>query len=201
MKSVADGVDLALDAALGMTFPASDPIAISIPEVLATPRLAAAAEDSIAELYLALKRHASAIQRDRRLSGPSARSVTVHDLVSGSRLTLDAVFRAGSVEDLGYRVRACSLGQAATAIVVAHAKGLDETTARKVGAQLQAILAGRCTESDWPELKIFAIAKNVPSRHESAMLPFRALEELFKRAKEEARGLAGTEAGTTRKRE
>lgn len=31
MKTVADRLDLALDAALGMTFPASDPIAISIP--------------------------------------------------------------------------------------------------------------------------------------------------------------------------
>jgi hypothetical protein len=37
MKTVADCVDLALDAALGMTFPASDPVAISIPEVLAKP--------------------------------------------------------------------------------------------------------------------------------------------------------------------
>jgi hypothetical protein len=37
MKTAADRVDLALDAALGMTFPASDPVAISIPEVLATP--------------------------------------------------------------------------------------------------------------------------------------------------------------------
>jgi hypothetical protein len=37
MKTVADRVELALDAALGMTFPASDPVAISIPEVLARP--------------------------------------------------------------------------------------------------------------------------------------------------------------------
>jgi hypothetical protein len=37
MKTVADRLDLALDAALGMTFPASDPVAISIPEVSAKP--------------------------------------------------------------------------------------------------------------------------------------------------------------------
>jgi hypothetical protein len=37
MKTVPDRLDLALDAALGMTFPASDPVAISIPEALAKP--------------------------------------------------------------------------------------------------------------------------------------------------------------------
>lgn len=43
MKTVVARVDLALDAALGMTFPASDPVAISIPEV--SGKAAASASD------------------------------------------------------------------------------------------------------------------------------------------------------------
>ena len=133
-------------------------------------------------LYAVLTRHARAVRRDRRLPIPPADSVTVRSPLCGSGLTLDAVIRDGRVQQLGYRIRACSLGQASTAIVAEHAAGLDKATLSRIEAQLRRILAGESTRSDWPELEIFALVKDVPPRHGSVLLPFQALEQLFDRA-------------------
>lgn len=154
-------------------------------------------ENPVTELYQALKRYTPAVRRDRRLSGAAVDSVTVHSPLCGSRLTLDAVIRDGRVKQLGYRVRACSLGQATTAIVAARADDLDAATVRAIGAQLQTVLLGERTRIDWPELEVFALARDVPAHHGSAMLPFRALQELFDRARDPARGPTGTDAGST----
>jgi hypothetical protein len=69
MKTVVDRVELALDAALAMTFPASDPVAISVPEALAKP--AAGESDRSNERMLELARRLGfEIQR-----APDARTV------------------------------------------------------------------------------------------------------------------------------
>lgn len=54
--------------------------------------------------------------------------------------------------------------------------------AQRIGGQLRAILAGRAAHCDWPELEAFALARDMPARHGSAMLPFEALHQLFARA-------------------
>lgn len=146
------------------------------------PMSGAAAGGGPAELYQALKQFSAEVRKDRRLSVPPADSVTVYSPLCGSRLTLDARIDDNRVCEIGYRVRACSLGQATTAIVARRAPGLDADTLRQVGEQLRAILAGKCTHCDWPELEVFALIKDVPSRHGSALLPFQALELLFNRA-------------------
>ena len=63
-----------------------------------------------------------------------------------------------------------------------HAHGLDARDPAAVGAQLRAILKGERDTSDWPELAMFALVRDVPNRHGSALLPFEALRQLFDRA-------------------
>ena len=141
-----------------------------------------AANDDAATLYQALKQYSREVRKDRRLAAPPADSVTVHDKVCGSKITLDARFDCDHVAEIGYRVRACSLGQATTAILARRAPGLDARTLQRVHDQLRKILAGQDTACDWPELEVFALTRAIPGRRGSAELPFYALEELFHRA-------------------
>ncbi len=136
----------------------------------------------LAALYPALKQFSAEVRKDLRLQVPPADSVTVHSTECGSQLTLDARFEDERVCEIGYRVRACSLGQASTAIVVRHLADLDRVTLQRVEEQLRAILAGSAIHSDWPELEIFALIKDVRNRHGSVLLPFDALRQLFIRA-------------------
>lgn len=136
----------------------------------------------LAALYPALKQFSTQVRSDRRLSVPPADSVTVYSAECGSQLTLDALIKNARVSEIGYRVRACSLGQASTAIVIRYAAELDWPTLQRVENQLRAILTGSDTHCDWPELEMFALIKQVPSRHRSVLLPFDALRQLFIRA-------------------
>ena len=146
------------------------------------------ATEDVAELYKTIKRFSSEVRNDRRLVVPPADSVTVYSEQCGSQVTVDARIKDNRITEIGYRVRACSLGQATTAIVVRHASGLDAETLKRVGDQLSDLLAGRGTTCDWPELEVFALAKDVPSRHRSALLPFEAVKQLFDRAADAAIG-------------
>lgn len=137
----------------------------------------------LAALYPALKQFSSEVRKDRRLHVPPADSVTVHSAECGSQLTLDALIENERVSEIGYRVRACSLGQASTAIVARHMADLDRVTLQRVEEQLRAILAGRAVQCEWPELEIFTLIKDVRNRHGSVLLPFDALRQLFVRAR------------------
>ncbi len=138
---------------------------------------------SAEEFVLSLKRYTALVRRDRRLKGGWVRTTTVHSRqLCGSRLTLDAMFENGRVQELGYRVRACSLGQATTAIVYSRAPGMTADELEAVHSQLIQILKNNLPTRDaliWPELAIFQHAAFMPARHDSALLPFRALQELF----------------------
>lgn len=140
----------------------------------------------IAALYQALKQYRREVRNDRRLPVPPADSVTVHDAVCGSQVTLDARFNGDNVAEIGYRVRACSLGQATTAILARRAPGLDAGTLERIHDQLRKILDGQDARCDWPELDVFALTREIPGRRGSAELPFHALKQLFHRA-----GIAG----------
>lgn len=137
--------------------------------------------EDAAVLYQALKLYCAEVRRDKRLQVPPADSVTVHSRQCGSQLTLDARIEESRAREIGYKVRACSLGQAATAIMVRHAAGLNAAEVQRVAGQLRATLAGRHTACDWPELEVFTLAKDMPSRHGSVLLPFEALLQLFDR--------------------
>lgn len=135
----------------------------------------------LAALYPALKQYSSDMRKDRRLQVPPAESVTVYSAECGSQLTLDALIEGERVCEIGYRVRACSLGQASTAIVAQHAVGLDQFTLQRVEEQLRAILAGDAIRCEWKELEIFTLIKDVRNRHGSVLLPFEALRQIFHR--------------------
>lgn len=142
-------------------------------------------DDQAAEaFYKQLKAYTAMVHRDHRLSGPDVDSVSVRSPVCGSDLTLDAIIKGNRVHKLGWRVRACSLGQAATAIVIQHLDDLDTDQVALVSEQLYGILKNQRDHSDWPELEIFSFARDIPSRHGSAMLPFKALKQLFERAEQ-----------------
>lgn len=142
---------------------------------------------SAEEFVLSLKCYITEVRRDRRLSGEDVRTTTVHSRqLCGSRLTLDAVIKAGRIQKLGYRVRACSLGQATTAIVCERALGMTAEELQRVQSQLEQILKNHIPTKDaliWPKLAIFQHAASMPSRHDSALLPFRALQEIFAQEK------------------
>ena len=139
-------------------------------------------EESLEDFYRTLKRYQQRVHADQRLPAPPADSVSVRSRLCGSALTLDAVIAQGRVQQLGWSVHACALGQACTGIVAGRLADLDEATVRRVGAQLRAILKGERDTSDWPELAMFALVRDVPNRHGSALLPFEALRQLFDRA-------------------
>lgn len=141
-----------------------------------------AATHDVATLYQALKKFGPEVRNDRRLAVPPAYSATLYDAVCASRITLDARFEGERLAELGYRVRACSLGQATTAILVRRAAGLEAHTLRHIHSQLRAILAGDATHCDWPELEVFALTRAIPGRRGSAELPFKVLAELFQQA-------------------
>ncbi|MCL1481412.1 hypothetical protein MIH18_22075 [Marinobacter sp. M3C] len=138
---------------------------------------------SAEEFVLSLKRYITQVRRDRRLSGPNVRTTTVHSRqLCGSRLTLDAIIEENRIKKLGYQVRACSLGQATTAIVYERAPGMTAEKLQSVQSQLEQILKNDVPPQNaliWPELAIFQHAAFMPSRHDSALLPFRALQEIF----------------------
>jgi NifU-like protein involved in Fe-S cluster formation len=68
-------------------------------------------------------RLAASIPHQRRLEAPQA-SVMKQSPVCGSRVTVDIVTdHQGRVAQLGQEVRACALGQAAAALMGAHALG------------------------------------------------------------------------------
>lgn len=142
--------------------------------------------ENLAALYKAIKKYSSEVRKDRRLAVPPARSVTVYSRECGSQLTLDARLEGDRICEIGYRVRACSLGQATTAIVARRAPGLEFETLRRIGDQLRDLLAGRSTSCDWPELEVFALARDVTTRHGSALLPFEAVKQLFGEAEDAA---------------
>lgn len=139
-------------------------------------------DEEIEAIYGTLKRYGTLVHADQRLAGPGVGSVTVRSPLCGSELTLDAVIAGERVQQLGWAVRACSLGQATTGILTLHVAALERREVARVGAQLRQILRGAHLACDWPELEIFTFAEDIPVRHESALLPFKALQLLFERA-------------------
>ena len=93
----------------------------------------------------------------------------------GSTLAMDlALDQAGRIEQLGMRVRACAVGQAAAAIFARHAPGRDLETIDRNLERLEAWLAGGRPAPDWPGLAIIEPARAYRARHGAMLLPWRA---------------------------
>jgi len=93
----------------------------------------------------------------------------------GSVVAMDLVVNeVGRIEQLGMRVHACAVGQAAAAIFARHAAG---RSAEEIGTALRALeewLSGESGLADWPDLHLIAAAQPYPGRHGAILLPWRA---------------------------
>ncbi|MCW4151214.1 hypothetical protein OM427_16930 [Halomonas sp. 18H] len=137
------------------------------------------APDFIAQL----KHFAALVRRDRRLQGRHVHTTTLtSEAESRDSVTLDAVIEHGRVQQLGYRVRACTLAQATTGLMATRAEGLDLMTLTALEQQIALILQDTPPPAEsliWPELLTLQNAAAMPSRHDVALLPFHALRHLM----------------------
>ena len=78
------------------------------------------------------------------------------------------------IEQVGMRVRACAVGQAAAAIFARHSAGRGEAEINAALDSLGAWLAGESSMPDWPDLELIAAASDYPGRHGAILLPWRA---------------------------
>lgn len=129
----------------------------------------------------ALYRHdlrdwAAQVRNDRRLV-PADASITRTSRTCGSSVTLDIRRHEDRILELGWRVRACTLGMAATAVVVRHAPGRRFDDVAGVAAMVGDLLNGEDVvfPDGWRDLAAFQAARNFPARHNSIMLAFAAL--------------------------
>ncbi|MET0270580.1 MAG: iron-sulfur cluster assembly scaffold protein [Sphingomonas sp.] len=128
-------------------------------------------------------RLATEIPHHTRLAEPAA-TVERRSPVCGSRVTVDvALDDAGRVAARGQVVRACALGQAAAALMGAHAIGRDAGELASARDALAAFLDGAQDDpGTWPGLEIFAPARPHKARHASIRLAFEAVAEAAARA-------------------
>jgi len=135
--------------------------------------------DSLAEF----RAYAASVRRDRRLSGSDVRTLTQKSqLESQDSVTLDARIEHGVVTELGYRIRACSLAQAVTGILVARTPGITASQLLTARQALERVLQDKPPEQStliWPELLALQSAAGMPDRHEVALLPFHVLQQLL----------------------
>jgi len=93
----------------------------------------------------------------------------------GSTLVMDLDLDGeGTIQQLGLRVHACAVGQAAAAIFARHAAGQD---AAGISATLQGLgewLTGTGDPPPWPDLALIQAARDLPGRHGAILLPWRA---------------------------
>lgn len=93
----------------------------------------------------------------------------------GSTLATDlALDRAGRIERLGLRVRACAIGQAAAAVFARHAPGRDRAALHRALEQIEAWLGGEGSTPDWPDWNLIEAARPYPGRHGAVLLPWKA---------------------------
>ncbi|GAA0582269.1 hypothetical protein [Caenispirillum bisanense] len=136
-----------------------------------------------------LKDYSKAVREDRRLAAPDA-TVERTSRLCGSRITVDiAMDEAETITGFGYAVRACALGEAATAILAKHLAGRPAAELTAVAAAMRAMLKddGPLPGGDWQDLEYLRLVRDLKSRHGSVMLPFDAVEAAIAEARK-ARG-------------
>ena len=135
-------------------------------------------EGELQQLYARVLARSKRIPRDGRLDKPQA-SVTMVSPLCGSQVTVELVLRDGRVRDYAQKVRACTLGAAAAAIVGEHVVGRSADELRALRDTMRAMLKddGPPPQGDWQELALLEPARDLISRHGSIMLVFDALAD------------------------
>lgn len=139
-------------------------------------------DDPLASLYHdRIRTLAAAVRNDRRLEGADL-SLTQVSPLCGSRVTLDIALGAdGRIDAFGWRVRACTLGAAATALAMDSARGLTLGATTGWHDAMQRRLQGEDTLVDGLKTpEIFDAAREFRARHGAVLLPFAILAEAWK---------------------
>lgn len=124
----------------------------------------------------AIKDWAQADHGHGRLDSADA-EVRLDNPLCGDRVRLTVQLDAGRIAALAQDTRGCLLCRAAASLLGARAPGLDASGAKAATDALEALLRdGSEPPDDWRELAMFAPAKEHPSRHKCALLPFHALQ-------------------------
>lgn len=142
----------------------------------------------INELYnKAILTLAGNIERSGRLSEPDA-TVFLDSPLCGSRITVDIKMQDGKISDYGAVVKACALGQAASAIMAKHIVGQTAAQLRQVAQEMRAMLKNHAEppKGEWRELEVLQPVADYKARHGSVMLPFeavvKAIDEIERKA-------------------
>lgn len=127
---------------------------------------------------------ATDIPRLGRLEEPDG-TARVRSPLCGSIVTVDLRLDGDTVTDYAQDVKACALGQAASAVVGAHVVGQDEAAIRRGRDQLAAMLeqSGSVPAAPWEELEVLRPAADFPNRHPSILLAFDATLAAIKDAR------------------
>ncbi|WP_057884429.1 iron-sulfur cluster assembly scaffold protein [Tsuneonella troitsensis] len=105
----------------------------------------------------------------------------------GSTVRLSCrVNNGGQIEDLGVRVAACAVGQAATALFAKSAIGRNSGEIAVARDEIQSWLVSGETPPDWPGLEALESARAYPARHGAILLAWDAALDALSKA--EARG-------------
>lgn len=140
-------------------------------------------DDGLALYSDRLRALSARVRKDRRLEAPDA-SVSLTSPICGSRVTVDLAMENGRVRELGYVVRACSLGQAGMAVLAETAPGRTPEELKAVREAVRRMLeeGGPPPGGPWADLEVLSPVAILPSRHASALLPFDAVLEAAARA-------------------
>lgn len=109
---------------------------------------------------------------------------TARSRTCGSSVTLSGrADRAGTLQDVGLRVSACAVGQAAAAIFVAGAAGRTASAIEAARRQTARWLAGSGPRPDWPGIEALEVALPHVGRHQAILLPWNAAIDALSKVK------------------
>ena len=106
-----------------------------------------------------------------------------HSRTCGSRIELSADINTdGRLSDIGMKVAACAVGQAAAAIFAAAATGTNEGKLLETEQAIERWLTGEGPQPDWPGIEMLAVALPHKGRHAAILLPWRAALDALSKA-------------------
>jgi NifU-like protein involved in Fe-S cluster formation len=120
---------------------------------------------------------AAHIPHSQRLANPDA-TITAHSKLCGSTVSIDLKMQGDRVNGYGQSVKACLLGQAASAIMGAHIIGANAGELRETAAAMRRMLKenGPPPTGRFADLAILEPVRHYKARHGSVMLVFDAVE-------------------------
>ncbi len=129
---------------------------------------------------------AADIPRQGRLAAPDG-TASAHSKLCGSTVTVDVQMAGGHVADFAQEVRACALGQAASAIMARNVIGTDLAELRAIRDEVAAMLktggpVPSAREGRWADLFVLEPVRDYKARHASTLLTFEATVEAVENA-------------------